>query len=190
MLGGLSDRLGRPGSRYLRSGLFGLPLFLIVGLTAWLIWSAYDSDSAESEPARFSISTAAIAAPPTLAPPRVTAATSEEQPATAAYAPLATDVPPPIDGLSISSQSWRRGGLGSKALITLTLRNSNDYAVKDVEVSCAFARRDGSHLTDRKRIIPDTVGMKSRKTFSHILVGFVNVNASRAKCAPVAASRS
>jgi len=55
---------------------------------------------------------------------------------------------------------------------------------------CAFARTDGSHLTDRKRLIPDTVTMKSRKTFARMLVGFVNVNASRAKCAPVAASRS
>jgi hypothetical protein len=33
------------------------------------------------------------------------------------------------------------------------------------------------------------VNMKSRRTFAHMLVGFVNVNASRAKCAPVAANR-
>jgi len=97
---------------------------------------------------------------------------------------------PPINGLSISSQSWRRGGLGSKALVTFTLRNNNDYAVKDIELVCAFARQDGSHLTDRKRVIPDTVNMKSRKTFARVLVGFVNVSASRAKCTPVAANRS
>ena len=71
----------------------------------------------------------------------------------------------PIEGLRISSQSWRRGGLGSKALVTLTLRNANDYAVKDIEIACAFTRRDGSHLTDRRRVIPDTVNMRSRKTY-------------------------
>ena len=96
----------------------------------------------------------------------------------------------PLDGLKISSQSWRRGGLGSKALVTFTLRNANDYAVKDIEIACAFARRDGSHLTDRKRVIPDTVNMKSRKTYAGVLVGFVNVNANKAKCSPVAASRT
>jgi hypothetical protein len=95
----------------------------------------------------------------------------------------------PLDGLKISSQSWRRGGLGSNALITFTLRNSNDYAVRDIEISCAFARRDGSHLTDRSRLIHDTVNMKSRKTFARLHVGFVNVNASGAKCALVTASR-
>ena len=92
---------------------------------------------------------------------------------------------PVIDGLRISSQSWRRGGLGSKALVTLTLRNTNDYAVKDIEIACAFARRDGSHLTDRRRVLPDTVNMRSRKTYSGMLVGFVNVNANKAKCSLV-----
>src|SRR5207253_6140017 len=95
----------------------------------------------------------------------------------------------PLDGLRISSQSWRRGGLGSKALVTFTLRNANDYAVKDIEIACSFARRDGSHLTDRKRLIGEAVEMKSRKTFTRFHVGFVNVNADKAKCALVAASR-
>jgi len=171
---GFSDRLGRAGPRYLKPGLLGLPVLLIVGLAAWFIWSAFDSDSAESEPAQSSTTAIETAAPPV----------------TAAYAPALAAEVPPINGLSISSQSWRRGGLGSKALVTFTLRNNNDYAVKDIELVCAFARQDGSHLTDRKRVIPDTVNMKSRKTFARVLVGFVNVSASRAKCTPVAANRS
>ena len=96
----------------------------------------------------------------------------------------------PVNGLKISSQSWRRGGLGSKALVTFTLRNGNDYAVKDIEISCAFARSDGSHLTDRRRIIPDTVKTRGRRTFARLHVGFVNVNADRAKCSLVTASRA
>ena len=96
----------------------------------------------------------------------------------------------PLDGLKISSQSWRRGGLGSKALVTFTLRNANEYAVKDIEIACSFTRRDGRHLTDRKRLIGDTVEMKSRKTFAKMHVGFVNVNADKAKCALVTASRA
>jgi hypothetical protein len=95
----------------------------------------------------------------------------------------------PVDGLKISWQSWRRGGLGSKAQVTLTLRNGNGYAVKDIEISCAFSRRDGSHLTDRKRTIHDTVKMKSRRTFARLHVGFVNINADKAKCSPIAANR-
>ena len=79
--------------------------------------------------------------------------------------------------------------MGSKALVTFTLRNGNGYPVKDIEISCAFARRDGSHLTDRRRIIHDTVKNNGRKTFARLHVGFVNVNADRAKCSLVTASR-
>ncbi|WP_440640997.1 hypothetical protein ACSHT2_07290 [Bradyrhizobium sp. PUT101] len=106
----------------------------------------------------------------------------------------ASEVPAPasaeLSRLRISSQTWRRGGLGSKALVTFTLRNDNDYAVKDVEIVCAFTRRDGTHLTDRSRVLADAVSMKSRKTFARIPVGFVNVNADQAKCSLVAARRA
>ncbi len=96
--------------------------------------------------------------------------------------------PAPVDGLKISSQSWRRGGLGSNAVVTMTLRNNNEYAVKDVDISCAFLRPDGSHLTGRTRLISDVINMKSRKTFVRLHVGFVNVNAAKAKCSLLAAS--
>ena len=72
--------------------------------------------------------------------------------------------------------------------MTLTMRNGNGYAVKGIELACAFSRPDGSHLTDRSRVIPGMINMKSRKTFVRLHVGFVNLNAAKAKCSPVAAS--
>ena len=125
---------------------------------------------------------AAAATPADIAPPATIEPANVEPP----------NVEPPrspLDGLKIVSQSWRRGGLGSKALVTFTLRNENDFAVKDIEIACSFTRRDGRHLTDRRRIIPDTVNMKSRKRYAGMLVGFVNVNANKAKCSLVTASR-
>src|SRR3981189_2938816 len=128
------------------------------------------SDTAESQPVR--LATAAIIEP-------------LPSPAAEAVTPVETS---PVDGLKISSQSWRRGGLGSKALVTFTLRNDNDYAVKDIEIFCSFARRDGSHLTDRRRVIRATVNMKSRRTFARMHIGFVNINANQAKCSLVTAN--
>ena len=103
-------------------------------------------------------------------------------------APVAND-PVVLSGLRISSQSWRRGGLGSKALVTFTLRNTNAFAIRDVEITCAFSRRDGSHVTDRRRVVPGEVSSRSRKTFAAVHVGFVNVNVSTAKCTLVAATK-
>jgi hypothetical protein len=182
-----------------------LPVVMIAGFSAWamlpgssgaesqsvaapspVIRSAQDTSwfnpaitATEATPA--TPATPAQATPPEVAPVSVVATAPEE-------ATVALEAGP-VEGLKIASQSWRRGGLGSKALVTLTLRNGNDYPVKDIAITCAFARRDGTHLTDRTRVIHDTVNTRSRRTFARMHVGFVNINADKAKCALVAASR-
>lgn len=176
----------KPRIGYFKFGLVWLPAVLIAGLGAWAMATGYVSEPAESEPA--ALTTAVVTDP---APP---AATTDPAVKPVTFNPATSEAitpeqPTPLDGLKISSQSWRRGGLGSNALITFTLRNSNAYAVGDIEISCAFSRRDGSHLTDRSRLVHDTVNMKSRKTFARLHVGFVNVNASGAKCTLVTANR-
>jgi hypothetical protein len=156
-----------------------LPVVMFAALSGWTLGSP---QSANGQSAKDAPPAAAVqeATPADAAPAAVTS--------TEANSPTAVEAPP-VNGLKISSQSWRRGGLGSKALITFTLRNDNDYAVKDIAIACAFSRRDGSHLTDRKRVLPDTVNMKSRKTFARLHIGFVNIYANKAKCTPIAASR-
>jgi len=178
-----------------------LPAIAIAGCAIWLMLpQASDAEGhAVTSPEVIRVSqdtsrndnTAGVQA--TLSGPAPSAVSPDANPAAAplGIAPPETAEPAgsPLDGLNIISQSWRRGGLGSKALVTFTLRNANDYAVRDIEIACSFARRDGSHLTDRRRLIPDTVNMKSRKRYAGMLVGFVNVNANKAKCSVVTASR-
>jgi cytoskeletal protein RodZ len=190
---------GKPEAR-----LAVLPAIAIAGCTIWLMIpqaSDAESHSAATPPEVSRLSQDASRADDTAATQATlsgtapsSAAPADANPATAAapvdIAPAETTVPgSPLDGLKIVSQSWRRGGLGSKAMVTFTLHNANEYAVKDVEIACTFTRRDGSHLTDRRRIIPDTVNMKSRKRYAGVLVGFINVNANKAKCSLVTASR-
>jgi hypothetical protein len=212
----MTGRSGRPGKR--RLGNIGaklalLPVVAIVGIATWTMLPRPSDAEGDLAPARSAVLVSkqntswfdpvitriqatlvtpatttmpAETAPAVMAPATAPAQDASFNPATAeAITPEETA---PVDGLKISSQSWRRGGLGSKALITFTLRNGNDYAVKDIEIACAFSRRDGSHLTDRARTIHEVVNLKSRKTFARLHVGFVNVNADKARCFPVAAS--
>jgi hypothetical protein len=189
-LRGRGDRLGKVAPGNFRAGLFLLPVVVIVALAAWTMPSG--SSDAESQ-------SVAVPLPaglsgqntswfnPAITPTEATEATPvEATPPSEANTPVETA---PVDGLKIASQSWRRGGLGSNALVTFTLRNRNEYAVRDIEISCAFIRRDGRHLTDRARTIHDTVNMKSRRTFARMHVGYVNINADKAKCSLVTASR-
>jgi len=168
---------------------FVVPVILmVVAACVWLVWPASDSDGADGDPVA-QLTTAAVQ--PSPAPDD--ADTVQSNPAAptipTGQQPAAMSEPPPAAGLRISGQSWRRAGLGSNAQATFTLRNDNPYAVKDIEIACAFARRDGSHLTDRKRIIPVTVDAKTRKRFARLHVGFVNIYANRINCSIVAASR-
>jgi hypothetical protein len=180
-------------SRNVRTGYLGLvwvPVVLIAGLGAWVLVPGHASKPAESELVPMEASVATEPQPAVVGTPLARAMLAKDPSFNLATSEaIAPEQPAPLDGLKISSQSWRRGGLGSKALVTFTLRNSNDYAVADIEISCAFARRDGRHLTDRTRLIHDTVNMRSRKTFARMHVGFVNVNAAGAKCTLVAANR-
>jgi hypothetical protein len=163
-----------------RGAMIWLLVFAIAGFVSWMMFAGPSDAEIQPAPAAISAQNTSWLNPvitPTEAAPAPAVETAT--PAEAA----------PVDGLKISLQSWHRGGLGSKALVTFTLRNGNDYAVKDVEIACAFTRRDGSHLTDRRHIVHDTVDMKSRKTFARMLVGFVNIEANRAKCALVTATR-
>ena len=175
-----------------------LPVVLMAGFGAWVLLPGYVGNTAESEPMRLvkTVATEPGQSPPTDATPAMDLAKDGSQdgsslnPAMATAEAITPVETAPVDGLKISSQSWRRGGLGSNALVTFTLRNSNDYAVKDIELFCSFTRRDGSHLTDRKRMINDTVNTKSRKTFARLHIGFININADQAKCSLVAASHA
>jgi hypothetical protein len=174
------DQAAADPANYPRFGLIGFLVVLVAGFGGWMALSEDGEGAAGGEPVQL----ATAAEPETVLPPATTGAQQGALPETQA-------VPPEVaaaDGLRILSQRWRRGGLGSNALVTFTLRNGNDYAVRDIEISCAFSRGDGSHLTDRTRVIHDTVARKGRKTFAHLHIGFVNVNADRARCVPVTAS--
>ncbi|MGY8638811.1 hypothetical protein RAD15_40725 [Bradyrhizobium sp. 14AA] len=176
-LAGTGERLARAvtvASVSVGRGLLWLLAAVIVGCSIWMLLPLSKGNS--TEPVK-----AGMAAVEPLAPGDAVVSPTAEAPVAAAAE---------LDRLRISSQTWRRGGLGSKALVTFTLRNDNDYAVRDVEIICAFVRRDGTPLTVRNRMLPDTVSMKSRKTFARIPVGYVNVNADQAKCSLVAARRA
>ena len=176
------DRATRLGRSHLATqAAVLLPVVVIAGLTAWTVLSTPTNARSQASGEGTETSAQGSAA-------RQQSAALEATPAASPSAAPAD--PPAVNGLKISSQSWRRGGLGSNVLVTFTLRNDNNYAVKDIEITCAFTRQDGSHLTDRKRVIPDAVvNTRSRKTVSQMHIGFVNIYANKAKCAPVAANR-
>src|SRR4051812_9253473 len=176
---------GRPAPRLFKNKLLWLAVVLLIAAAAWKMFSGHAAGRAEGQTVGANFATTASLQPSSLSDsdPALSAPQFDAGPA------AVPEESAPLNGLKISSQSWRRGGLGSKALVTFTLRNDNDYAVGDIGLLCAFTRADGSPVTERRSTIHDTVKMKSRKTFTGMHVGFINVTASRAKCSLLSASR-
>jgi hypothetical protein len=178
------DRADVMSENRVRTAVGWLPIAMILTAAGWLLLSHARGPAAIAGPMHV---TATTPTQPNSA--SLTVSLAKESSFDPAHSEaVVPEQPAPVDRLTISSQSWRRGGLGSNAFVTMTLRNDNGYAVKDIDIACAFSRPDGSHLTDRSRVIPDIINMKSRKTFVRLHVGFVNVNAAKVKCSPIAAS--
>ena len=183
--------------RHFRTALVMLAMIIIAGAAAWLFPFTLEESDAQAAPQT------ALAATPGSAQENDGAQNanvqenqkengptpSEAAPAVQSPSPVEAQATDPLEHLRIARQSFRRGGLGSKALVTFTLRNDNDYAIKDPEILCAFRSGDGGYATERSRTIHDIVNAKSRKTFPQTLMGFVNIKASEAKCSLLAASR-
>jgi hypothetical protein len=168
--------------KHFRTALVVLPIIVSAALAAWFFPLTLDEGDAEASPQIALAATEGNSQEERQTPPEITPDAQPPSPVEA----QATD---PLEHLRITRQSFRRGGLGSKALVTFTLRNDNDYAVKDPEILCAFRSQDGSYATERRRTIHDTVNTRSRKTFPNTLIGFVNIKASDAKCSLLAANR-
>jgi hypothetical protein len=171
-----ANKAANMATRLERLLIVSLPVVLVAGICAWLLVPTL----AETEFTP-SIDTAVLEPAPEM----------DDRPVT----PNVPHTIIPQDAANIgrvrlTRQSFSRGGLGSKALMTFTVRNANAYAVKDLKIACAFRSRDGSYATERRRLIAETVGMKSRKAFPPTLIGFVNIKAETAKCALVTASRA
>jgi len=138
------------GPRYLKPGLPRPAVLLIIGLAAWFIWSAFDSDSAESGTAQSSPAFDRNRPPPVTLPLHRLCHRS-----------------PPINGSVISLASRRRGGPLSKALVTFTLRKKKKkpqrLRVQEIDWSVAVAApKTEGHLDRSQAGIPDTVVISKR----------------------------
>src|SRR5262249_827692 len=121
---GLAEVRRRGRSRWATLGAVLLPVLALAGVAPWVMLTAAWGEPTSSPPGQ-TVGLATQPGPAAFAQATALAADPSSQPGAAQAAPVE---PPAVNGLKISSQSWRRGGLGSKALITFTLRNDNPYA--------------------------------------------------------------
>jgi hypothetical protein len=95
----------------------------------------------------------------------------------------------PATRMTMPSFTWKIGGFGSIGIVTVTIENGNDFAVKDIGIRCTFDGKSGTQLSAASHTIFDTIKAKSRQTFREVNIGFINSQSARAGCSVETARR-
>lgn len=96
----------------------------------------------------------------------------------------------PATKIKVANFSWKTGGFGSIGIVSITVSNENEFAVKDIVVTCSFSGNSGTHLSTGTQTIYDTVRAKAKRTFPDVNMGFINSQSAKANCFIGLASRS
>lgn len=96
----------------------------------------------------------------------------------------------PAERMTMPNFSWKAGGFGSVGMVTLTIQNGNDFAVKDIGIVCNFSGKSGTELTARANVIWDTIPAKAKKTFKDFNIGLIDSQSARARCQVLSAMRA
>ncbi len=73
---------------------------------------------------------------------------------------------------------------------SFTLNNLNEFAVKDIEVTCAMFGNSGTEIGSAKKILYEIVEPKKPKWFREVSMGFVHSEPNRATCKVTACERN
>ncbi len=101
-----------------------------------------------------------------------------------AYTPPAYTPPPerPEAKVSIKKWNWTKGGFDTIMKGTFTIRNDNDYAVKDIRIGCELSANSGTTIDSVDETIYDSIPANNSRTFRAVSMGFVRSQTSRAGC--------
>jgi hypothetical protein len=106
-----------------------------------------------------------------------------------ASARLAEQKRNPADRMTMPNFNWKAGGFGSVGIVSPTIQNGNDFAVKDIGIVCNFSGKSGTELSARAAVIYDAIPAKSRKTFKDFNIGLIDSQSARASCRIISAMR-
>jgi hypothetical protein len=100
--------------------------------------------------------------------------------------------PPQAPEMAVTTVNieWERGGLGdSIAMANITIRNKNEYAVKDIGLVCSFSGKSGTEFARRSKVIYDIIPAKKQRTFRDLTIGFWHEQTASAWCSVESAAR-
>jgi hypothetical protein len=78
--------------------------------------------------------------------------------------------------------TWKLGGFDNVILATFTVKNQNDFDVKDLRIRCEAFGKSGTRIDRNTRTVFDVVKAKGTKKLPEMNLGFVNAQADKLAC--------
>lgn len=78
--------------------------------------------------------------------------------------------------------TWKLGGFDNVILATFTVKNENDFDVKDLQIRCEAFGKSGTRIDRNTRTIYDVVKAKGTKRLPEANLGLVNSQAEKLAC--------
>jgi len=82
----------------------------------------------------------------------------------------------------VANVSWWKAGGGTVMMVSLTIKNSNDFAVKDIEITCEHYANSGTRIDSNTRTIYERIPPKGNKAIKEFSMGFIHSQAARTGC--------
>ncbi|HEX3117195.1 MAG TPA: hypothetical protein VHQ48_17130 [Bradyrhizobium sp.] len=94
----------------------------------------------------------------------------------------ASDRQDQIAAIKIEKWSWKKGGFDSVMIGTFTIKNSNDFGVKDIVLNCEHFAPSGTLIDSNTRTVYQSIKPKSSITVRDFNMGFLHTQATRSSC--------
>lgn len=88
----------------------------------------------------------------------------------------------PLQRVVFKKIEWKDGGFGNVLIANFTIRNNNDFEIKDVTITCEHHAKSGTSLGFSTKTIYDVFSPKKEKTIKLFNMGFMNSQTEKTSC--------
>jgi hypothetical protein len=88
----------------------------------------------------------------------------------------------PGDNVKISIEKWRKPGSNNAGTADITVKNDNDFAVKDIRVKCDYMSKTGGRKIETDQRLALTVKAKTTKLFKKTKFPFIDQETAEGSC--------
>lgn len=87
-----------------------------------------------------------------------------------------------VANIKLEKVQLSKGGLATVGSVSFSIRNDNDFEVRDIDIRCEFWEKSGGAIGESRKTVHGTVKAKSTKVVNNFNLGFINPQATRGGC--------